>query len=40
MIIYFKTLTKVIMAHIPTNVELNRNIVIRSQLDEPTDTFS
>jgi len=40
MIIYFKAFTKVIMAHVPTNVELNRNIVIRSHLDEPTETFS
>lgn len=32
--------TKVITAHIPTKEELNRNMDIRSHLDEPTDIFS
>lgn len=33
-------LTKVIITHIPTNVELSKNIDILSHLDEPTETFS
>lgn len=32
--------TKVITAHVPTKEELNRNIDIRSHLDEPTEIFS